>query len=150
MGQSLAGIKIHLVFSTKHREPIILTEDDRALYSYMAKILKDLNCSPKNINGISDHIHILFELNKNLALSKVVEKVKSHSSKWIKTLGDHYTHFKWQTGYGAFSVSRWDVKKITQYIENQKEHHKTQNFQEELVNHLNNENINYDEKYLWD
>ena len=150
MGQSLAAIKVHLVFNTKNRVKIINPKDDSKLYAYMAEILKDISCPPKIINGMPEHIHILFELNKNLALCKAVEKVKSTSSKWIKKQGIEYATFQWQGGYAGFSVSRWDVKKIMRYIDNQKKHHNTQTYEDELIDHLKKENIDFDEKYLWD
>ena len=71
----------------------------------MENLFKKLDCPPLQINGIGNHVHVLFTLSKNITLAKVMESVKSVSSKWIKTKSDHYIGFAWQRGYGAFSVS---------------------------------------------
>ena len=75
------------------------------------------------INGVEDHIHILCIMSKNIALAKFVEEIKRHSSRWIKTKGDHYTKFAWQGGYGGFSVGPSLHDKTKQYIKNQENHH---------------------------
>jgi REP element-mobilizing transposase RayT len=81
---------------------------------------------------------------------KLLEEVKSHSSKWIKTKGDQYKNFYWQRGYGSFSVNPAEIDIVVRYIENQAEHHKKKTFQEEYVAFLKKYNAEYDERYLWD
>ncbi len=76
------------------------------------------------INSVEDHIHILFHLSKNHALSKVIESVKKDSSKWVKTIESASDKFSWQTGYGAFCVGSSKLGIDTKYIQNQEEHHK--------------------------
>jgi len=115
----------------------------------MGSILRDLNCIPIAINGVSDHFHILCVMSKNIALSKLAEEVKRHSSRWIKTKGDYYKNFAWQGGYGGFSVSPSLHDKTRKYIENQEEHHKKLTFQEEYLLFLKEYGIEYDETYLW-
>jgi hypothetical protein len=88
-------------------------------------------------------------MSKNIALSKLVEEIKRHSSRWIKTLDKHYKTFAWQGGYGGFSVSPSVHDKTKQYIENQEEHHKKMKFQEEYLMFLKEYGIEYNEKYLW-
>lgn len=80
---------------------------------------------------------------------KLLEILKSHSSKWIKTKGELYEDFYWQDGYAAFSVSRWDIDKIAAYIDNQKEHHRRTTFQDEVRELLAKHEMEYDERYLW-
>lgn len=102
MGQSLVKNYIHLIFSTKNRAPIILPKYESELHSYLGGICKNLDCQPIKIGGYTDHIHILCMLSKKIALMKLLEEVKSHSSKWMKTKDELLKNFYWQDGYGAF------------------------------------------------
>ena len=150
MGQSLVKNYLHIVFSTKHRQPLIREAVESELYAYMGGISKSLECHPIKIGGYTDHIHILCMLSKKITLIKLVEEVKSHSSKWIKARGDEYSNFYWQDGYGAFSVNPAEIEKVICYIENQKEHHKGRTFQDEYRAFLRKYKVDYDERYVWD
>lgn len=81
---------------------------------------------------------------------KLVEQVKSSSSKWIKSKGDGYVNFYWQDGYGAFSVNPKGIERVTAYIKNQKQHHQKKTFQDEYRAYLKKYEIEYDERYVWD
>ncbi len=105
MGQSLVQNYIHLIFSTKHRQPLIQPTVEADLHAYLGGICNRFDSQPIIIGGFTDHIHILSKLSKKIALMKLVEEVKSHSSKWIKTRGEQFRDFYWQDGYGAFSVN---------------------------------------------
>ena len=151
MPQSLSKIYIHLVFSTKNHQPFIDEQIQPELYAYMAKILYDECSSPaKIIGGVEDHAHILLNLSRTCTVAHLVEMVKKRSSKWIKTKGEKYRAFQWQTGYGAFSVSTSAVATVTRYIANQREHHRKSSFKDEFREFLNEHGIEYDEKYVWD
>jgi len=150
MGQSLVKNYIHIVFSTKHRQPLILPPVESDLHSYLGGICKKLECQPIKIGGYTDHIHILCMLSKKIALMKLLEEVKSHSSKWIKTKGPGYENFYWQDGYGAFSVNPRQVEKVVAYIANQHEHHSKKTFQDEFRLILKKYQVEYDERYVWD
>jgi REP element-mobilizing transposase RayT len=150
MPQSLASLHIHLVFSTKNREPLI-TDDVRShLHAYMATVLQNLGATPVLINSIEDHIHLLFDLGRTTSVSKAVEDVKKSSSKWIKTQGAEFAGFAWQAGYGAFAVSESNVESVRIYIANQREHHRKKTFQDEYRQFLERHRIPFDEKYVWD
>ena len=150
MGQSLVKNYIHIVFSTKYREPLIQEAIEPELYAYLGGICSSLECQPIKIGGYTDHIHVLCLLSKKIALMKLVEELKSHSSKWIKTKGEAYRTFYWQNGYGAFSVYPSDVDVVIRYIANQKEHHRKTNFQDEYRAYLEKFMVEYDERYVWD
>ena len=125
MPQSLAHLFVHIIFSTKHRQPFITERIERELYAYIAKILLDECHSPAIIiGGDKDHVHILLALSRIWSIAKIIELIKKRSSKWIKTKGTEFSAFQWQTGYGAFSVSRSSVPAVKRYIENQKQHHR--------------------------
>jgi putative transposase len=78
----------------------------------------------------------------------VMRDIKQSSSKWVhETLG--VRDFGWQDGYGAFTVSSSQLEAVKEYIKNQAEHHRKRTFQEEYVEFLKRNGVDYDEKYLW-
>lgn len=81
---------------------------------------------------------------------KLIEELKSHSSKWIKTKGDEYSRFYWQRGYGSFSVNPTEIEVVSNYIARQEEHHREITFQEEYLAFLKKYKVDYDERYIWD
>lgn len=149
MSQSLSKLYVHIVFHTKYNQDLIKADVEKELYAYFGGILKQNNCVPIAINGIENHIHILCIMSKNIALADLLEELKRNSSRWIKTKGMAYTNFAWQGGYGGFSVSQSKVDVVKRYIENQKEHHKTESFKEEYHRFLKEYGIDYNEEYLW-
>ena len=150
MPQSLARLHIHLVFSTKNREPRITDSVRDSLHAYMATVLQNLGCAPVLINSVEDHIHNLFELARTVSVSQAVEEVKKSSSKWIKTQGANFAGFAWQAGYGAFAVSESNVGVVREYIAGQREHHRKKSFQEEYRQFLERHRVAFDERYVWD
>jgi len=150
MGQSLVKNYLHIVFSTKQRQPLITDDIEHALHAYLGGICKNLDCQPIKVGGYTDHIHMLCMLSKKIALMKLLEEIKSHSSKWIKTQGEVFSNFYWQDGYGAFSVNPSEVDTVISYIANQKEHHSTKTFQDEYRAFLKKYQVEYDERYVWD
>ena len=150
MAQSLSKVYLHIVFSTKKRFPFIKPEIEDELYAYMGGTIKKLGGIPFIINGMGDHIHIFSTLPRTVALSKFLEEIKRNSSRWIKTKGREYQNFAWQGGYAAFSVSDSVKDTVVQYIQNQKEHHRSLSFKEEVIKFLKKYDLDYDEKYLWE
>ena len=150
MSQSLAKIYLHLVFSTKLRAPLIQDAVRDSLHGYMATVLTNLGCHAVLINSVEDHIHILFELARTVTVSQVVEDVKKSSSKWVKTQPGVDEGFAWQSGYGVFSVSASNVPTVREYVANQREHHRTRSFQDELRALFEKHGVQYDERYVWD
>lgn len=94
MGQSLVKNYIHIVFSTKYRQPLIKEFIADELYSFLGGVCKELECQPIKIGGYYDHVHILCMLSKKIALMKLLEEIKSHSSKWIKTKDESLKKYK--------------------------------------------------------
>ena len=150
MGQSLSNILTHIIFSTKDRQSFIHERIELRLYHYIKAICQDHECPLLQIGAISDHVHLLVNLSRKHTLSKFVNEIKSHSSKWIKTIDKDSQNFAWQSGYGAFSVGQLEYQKVMDYIFNQKEHHKVISFQEEYLRFLKTYGMNDDEKYLWE
>lgn len=150
MPQSLACLHMHLVSSTKNREPFITDSVRPSLHSYMATVLQNLKCHPVLINSVEDHSHLLFDLARTVSICQVVEDVKKSSSKWIKEQGSEFRNFAWQSGYGVFAVSESNVETVRQYIADQREHHRKKTFQDEYRALLNRHNVGFDERYVWD
>jgi putative transposase len=150
MPQSLARLYIHLIFNTKHRKPLLTDAVRDSLHAYMAKILQNFGCSPVLVNSVEDHVHILLELARTVSVSQAVEEVKTTSSRWIKTQGQEFAGFAWQSGYGAFSVSASSIASVRRYIADQREHHRAKPFQEEYRAFLRRHGVAFDERYVWD
>jgi REP element-mobilizing transposase RayT len=149
MSQSLSKLFVHIVFHIKYNSCTIRKQESEHLYAYMGSIIKDNGSIPIIINGVENHVHILCVMSKNIALMKLVEEIKRHSSRWIKTLDPYYSKFAWQGGYGGFSVSASLHDKTKKYIENQEQHHAKMNFQQEYLLFLKEYGIEYDSEYLW-
>ena len=133
-----------MIFSTKHREPMISTEALPNLHGYIVGILKNLKSPSIQTGGVHDHVHICFALGRTVTQAQVVEEVKKSSSKWMKDEGG-CPGFSWQAGYGAFSVSESQLETVVKYIQNQAEHHRKVPFQDEYRTFLEPHPVEYDE-----
>ena len=131
MPQSLVKNYIHIVFSTKKRKSFIDKSIAPELHAYLGSICKELGCPVVTVGGVEDHVHILCFLSQNISLAELVRKIKTNSSKWMKTKGPQYANFYWQRGYGGFSVNPTETEVVKKYIQNQEEHHKNRTFKEE-------------------
>ena len=109
MPQSLSAVLIHLIFSTKNREPFLTPSIETELHPYMASIFKGLKSPSLTIEGTADHVHILFSLSRVIDIAELIEEVKTDSSKRIKSKGREFRNFHWQRGYGAFSIGQSQV-----------------------------------------
>jgi putative transposase len=151
VAQSLSNVVLHIVFSTKGRGTWLKDSEIRQeLYSYLATILKRIECPAIIINGVEDHLHILCLLSRKLAIKDLMEEIKSSSSRWIKDKGINYRGFYWQRGYAVFSVSESKVPEVKRYIANQEVHHRRMSFQDEFRAMCQRHGIDIDEKYVWD
>ena len=151
MPQSLARVVLHVVFSTKNRVAFLADPALRPrLYAYMAGVLQNHGCAPILLNGVEDHVHILCNLSRTATLAQLVEDVKTEPSKWLKKEGPSYRDFRWQGGYGAFSVSQSNVEAVRAYIAAQEEHHRKVSFQDEFRALCRKHGLDIDERYVWD
>lgn len=150
MAQSLAKIAVHIVFSTKNREPIIPPEIRGRFSAYIVGILSQAGSPSIQTNCVSDHVHILCCLARTRTLADVVEEVKVGASKWAKTQAPELRAFHWQSGYGAFSVSQSNIEAVREYIRRQEARHKNVSFQDELRELLRRHELEFDEQYLWE
>jgi REP element-mobilizing transposase RayT len=151
MPQSLVQVYLHIVFSTKDREPFLDNNQlQHKVHAYMAGICKTLKCPAVVIGGIADHVHLLTRHSKTVSIADFIRELKRHSSEWIKTLDEELESFYWQNGYGAFSVSPTHTNEIKNYIANQEEHHHDLSFQDEFRVLCRKYGVELDERYVWD
>ena len=150
MPQSLSNVIVHLVFSTKTRNPWLDDSIQPRMHAYLAAICRDCDCEAYRIGGTQDHVHLALRLSRTISQSDLVEKLKTTSSNWIKSVGQQYQTFHWQRGYGMFSVGFSQLETLIHYIENQREHHRFKSFQEEYRETLRKYHIAYDERCVWD
>lgn len=149
MPQSLSKVLVHLIFSTKHREPLIGLEIRPRFHAYLVGILDHLKSPSIQTGGVADHVHILLALHRTISQAELVETVKKSSSKWMKIDGG-VPEFTWQAGYGALSIGESQADSVIRYIQRQEEHHRKVTFQEEFRTFLERYRLAYDEQYVWD
>jgi putative transposase len=151
MGQSLVQIYVHVVFSTKHRQPFLTDLNARAkMHAYLAGICRNHDSPAIVIGGVEDHVHILCRLGKQFEISNLLRELKRDSSKWIKLENPGLNDFHWQDGYGAFSISPSHVDDLKTYIAHQVEHHRTESFQDEFRRLCIKYGVEIDERYVWE
>lgn len=149
MAQSLSHIIIHVIFGTKDRVPFLKEGIRSEIYAYLAETCRQLGCECYRVGGVEDHVHLAIELPRTMALSKLMEQLKSNSSKWMKAKLGGDKSFAWQGGYGAFSLSFSHLPALCAYIDAQEEHHKSVSFQQEYENLLKKLKIDFVPEYLW-
>jgi putative transposase len=150
MPQSFAAMHVHVVCSTKNREPWLDREMRPRLFAYIGGVLRNHDCSLTSAGGVEDHVHLLVSLGRTIAIADVVRLIKSNSSGWIHEEFPALAEFQWQAGYGAFSVSQSNVDAVKAYLANQEAHHRTKTFQEEFREMLSRHGLEWDERYVWD
>jgi REP element-mobilizing transposase RayT len=141
---------MHIVYSTKNREPLIGEDILERLHHYVPGVAKNIGCSPIQVGGVSDHIHILLAASRTLTIADTVKELKTATTKWLKKEGKGCRDFAWQSGYAAASVSAWDYEGVIRYIQSQAEHHRKFDFKTEYRKFLEENGIEYDEEYVWD
>src|SRR6266853_326124 len=122
MPQSLANVIVHIVFSTKDRAACIGPSVRAALHAYLATVARNAGCECPRAGGIADHVHLAIRLSRTVTIAKLVEELKTSSSKWLKTQAPELGAFAWQRGYGCFSVRPGDLAALSAYIDGQEEH----------------------------
>ena len=148
MANTYTKLNIHIVFHVKSTGICIKYEDLPKVFAYIGGIVRNVDGYPLTVGGIENHIHILATIPKTMSVSEFVQKVKANSSRWIKTLDIYYESFAWQEGYGAFCVSPSLLKKTIHYIETQEEHHHKESVRAEFIRFLQENGIEFDERYL--
>jgi REP element-mobilizing transposase RayT len=149
MANTYTQIHIQTVFAVQNRQCLISPEWKIDLYKYIAGIVQNHNHKLLAINGMPDHLHVFFGFRPTQSLSELMQDIKGSSSKWINENRLIKGRFSWQEGYGAFSYSKNDVKRVIGYIERQEEHHGRKTFLEEYRDFLKEFDVTFDERYIF-
>jgi len=137
---------VHCVFSTKGRLNSIPADLQEHLYAYLFGIGKNLGIEILALGGTANHVHVMIALPTKQPLSFAVRDLKANSSRWMSENG---SHFSWQEGFGAFSVSPSQAPAVKQYIRNQAQHHEKRTFEEEFLFLLKKSGVSYDPRYVF-
>ena len=141
---------VHYVWSTSERRPMIDHAWQDRLYGYMGGILRNKNGHLISAGGMPDHIHLLVSLSSSMSIAQGANALKSNSSAWVHEHIEGKDKFRWQSGYGAFTVSKSSESAVIHYIKNQEEHHRRQTFKSEFIALLDKNEVEYDERYVFD
>ncbi|MDB2685738.1 IS200/IS605 family transposase [Mariniblastus sp.] len=147
---TFTNLLFHIIYSTKYRKPTIHLDWRDDLFGYIGGIVREQKGTLLKIGGVVDHVLLLAKLGPTIAISDVLRKIKSNSSKWINERSNVSRKFEWQSGYAAFSVSESQAPAVTEYITHQAEHHRKMSFEEEFLAILKKHKIEYDRRYVFD
>jgi putative transposase len=140
---------VHLIFAVKFREAVLNKNIRGRVFEYMSGILAQQKHKSIIVNGVSNHVHILFGLNPSISVSDTVHALKRSSSILINTEKLCFGKFAWQEGYGAFTYSHSQLNDIYKYIQSQEEHHKKKSFKDEYIEFLSKYEIENDQRFLF-
>lgn len=149
MANTYTQVHIQAVFAVQNRQSLISDVWKDELYKYITGILQNNGHKMLQINGMTDHIHLLFGMRPMQSLSNLMQQIKQDSSKWVNQQRLVNGRFSWQAGYGAFSYSRSQLPAVIAYIQNQDKHHKKKTFREEYLEFLEKWEVDYDEEYIF-
>jgi putative transposase len=124
-------IYVHLIWGTHRHNRLLTSQMGVVLFKHLVVQSRALNIVFEKINIPPEHIHILLGLPANKSIAQVAKELKGESSNWINDNNIIAGKFRWQRGYGAFSVSASQLEVMKRYIENQNEHHRKKSFKEE-------------------
>ena len=149
MANTYTQIHIQAIFAVQNRECIIDRQWEDELYKYITGIIQNYGHKLLVINGMPDHIHVLFGMRPAQSLSNLLQDIKGDSSQWIKKRRFIKSVFSWQEGYGAFSYGKSQIPQVIRYIKRQEDHHKKKSFIQEYKQFLKAFEIDYDERYIF-
>ncbi|WP_429946057.1 IS200/IS605 family transposase [Bibersteinia trehalosi] len=146
---SYTKLYYHIVFRTLQSVPAINEQNEKALYQYIWAFCQQQKCTLHRINGMPDHLHLLVEIHPSMAVSDFVKQLKNACHKWLEQHSDWFPDFyAWSKGYCALTYSGYEKAKIVNYIKNQKEHHKSINFVDEIRTLMPDIDDEYFERHL--
>lgn len=149
MSNTFTQIHIHVVFAVKHRYGLLLPSWRERLFAYIASIIDHAGHKSLLVNGVEDHVHLVFGMRPTQPLAELIKTVKQASSRWVNDSGFVPGKFAWQEGYGAFSCGYPDLPGLLNYVAKQEEHHQRIRFVDEYRALLDEAEISYDERFLF-
>lgn len=150
MSGTYSQVLLHVVFSTKHREPWLTPDVLPRVHEFIGGIVRSERGTALAIGGVADHVHLYLRWRTDDSIANLMRNVKARSSAWIHATFPALKAFAWQEGYAVFSVSRSQEDKVKDYIARQEEHHRTEPFKTELLTLLRKHGIEFDERYVFD
>lgn len=147
MPSTYISLYVHVIFSTKHRTPALGGELAGRTHQYLGGILRSLQVHPVRIGGVEDHVHLLFSMKSTHRIADIIREAKKASTAWLRN-DMNKLNFEWQEGYAAFSEDLKQIQTLETYIVNQRDHHRTLSYLDELVALLHEAGVTYDLRYL--
>ena len=114
---------LHLVWATWDREPSITPVVERAVFRTVEAVCQTEHCTVVALNGVADHVHLLVGIPATISVADLVKHIKGARARYVNETVQPAPALRWQPVYGAFTVSRWDVTSIADYVRRQKAHH---------------------------
>lgn len=145
MAGTFSSLLLHIVFSTKHRSPLITPDLRPRMYKFMGGIVREEHGTLMEIGGVEDHVHLLVRWRPDETVAYLLRNVKARSSKWVNENRLASMRFYWQEGYSVFSVSRSQKDRVAGYINRQEEHHERYTYRQELLRMLKDHDVEFDE-----
>ena len=148
MANTFTQLYYHIVFSTKNREPWLIPSVQVRLWPYIGGIARSHGMVALEVGGVDDHIHVLLSARPTISVSQIVQVIKGGSSRWLHEEIPALRGFSWQDGYGAFTVSKEALQRLSAYIRQQATHHRHRTFSEEYLDLLKKHGIVFDPRYV--
>ncbi len=150
MSHTHLSLRVHLVWATKDRRPWLDPEWRSRLFACAATIIERKDGRLLCAGGVRDHLHLYVEIPATIGVAELVGGIKSTTARWIHQSFAHRRNFKWQHGYGAFTVSGPNDEALRDYIRNQEQHHRERAFTGEYLSLLDIHGIEYDLRHTLD
>ena len=150
MANTYSQIYIQVVFAVKRRENLLSAKWRNEVHRYISGIITEKEQKSIIVNGVGDHVHCFIGLKPTMALSDLVRDIKNNSSKFINSKKWLKGKFEWQSGFGAFSYSHSDIKRVYDYILNQEKHHEKKIFKDEYLEMLRKFEIEFKDEYVFE
>ena len=149
MANTYTQLHFQVVFAVQNRYSLISNSWKDRLYQYMQSVIINHGHKPLAINGMADHVHMVFGMRPSQSVSDLVKQVKMGSSIWINDSKFISSKFRWQDGFGAFSYSKSQLPALIHYVINQEIHHQKKTFLEEYREILDRSETGYDPRFLF-
>ena len=150
MANTFTQCYFQLVFAVKNRDALIKKEWKPEMEMYITGIVQNHRHKMLAIGAMPDHIHLLIGYNVNQLIPDLVEEIKTSSNSWIKGKKLSKFKFEWQKGYGAFTYSHSQIDTLAKYILSQEEHHKKKPFNEEYLELLEKNSVDFNQEYMFE
>jgi putative transposase len=149
MANTYTALYYHIVFSTKDREPWITIDIEQEVWTFLAGLAAQHGMTAIEVGGLDDHLHLVLAMPPTGIVSQAVQLLKGSSSRWMRQRFPELEAFRWQDGYGAFTVSKLALPATAAYVRRQRATREARTYQEEFRLLLQRHGIEYEERYLW-